>query len=198
MKTSELIDKIAPAFLSAQKNIVFAVKDATNPHLRNKYADLPSVISAVKGQLNDAGISIIQTAGDVVDGKLSLSTILMHESGQWFRSDTTMPLPKQDPQGYGSAITYARRYALSAITGLYQDDDDGNAASGVNGNGNITVMQSNQMIEEYEKAKKQLLSIATEQQRAGIEKWLKSNQTIENIKKQIERLENENRKQEAA
>jgi hypothetical protein len=130
MKTSEQIEKIAQAFLTAQKSIKFAVKDVQNPHLKNRYADLPSVIDAVKTALNDAGISIIQTAGDLIDGKMILTTVLMHESGQWFRSDTTMPLTKQDAQGYGSAVTYARRYALSAITGLYQDDDDGNYASG--------------------------------------------------------------------
>jgi hypothetical protein len=131
MKTSQEIGKIATAFLSAQKAITFAAKDATNPHFRNKYADLPAVVDAVKPALNDAGIAFIQSAGPSDDSKLHLTTRLIHTSGEWIEDTLVMPLPKQDPQGYGSAMTYARRYALAAITGLYQDDDDGNAGSGV-------------------------------------------------------------------
>lgn len=130
MKHSDSIKAIAPALLAAQKAIAFAKKDATNPHFKNKYADLPAVIEAIKPALNDAGISYIQTPAPSDDGKLHLTTTLLHESGEWIADTLVMPLPKQDPQGYGSAITYARRYALAAITGLYQDDDDGNAASG--------------------------------------------------------------------
>lgn len=130
MKHSESIKAIAPALLAAQKAIAFAKKDSTNPHFKNKYADLPAVIEAIKPALNDAGISYIQTPAPSDDGKLHLTTTLLHESGEWIADTLVMPLPKQDPQGYGSAITYARRYALAAITGLYQDDDDGNAASG--------------------------------------------------------------------
>jgi hypothetical protein len=131
MKTSESISKIAPALLQAQKAIRFAVKDATNGHLKNKYADLASVIDAVKGPLNDAGIIFIQSPAPSDDGKLHLTTRLIHESGEWIESTAVTPLQKSDPQGVGSAITYMRRYSLAAITGLYQDDDDGNAASGV-------------------------------------------------------------------
>lgn len=133
MKHSDSIKAIAPALLAAQKAIAFAKKDATNPHFKNKYADLPAVIEAIKPALNDAGISYIQTPAPSDDGKLHLTTTLLHESGEWIADTLVMPLPKQDPQGYGSAITYARRYALAAITGLYQDDDDGNAASGNRG-----------------------------------------------------------------
>jgi hypothetical protein len=131
MKTSETIGKIAPSLLQAQKAIRFAVKDATNGHLKNKYADLSSVIDAVKGPLNDAGIIFIQSPAPSDDGKLHLTTRLIHESGEWIESTAVTPLQKADPQGVGSAITYMRRYSLAAITGLYQDDDDGNAASGV-------------------------------------------------------------------
>lgn len=130
MKTSESISKIAPALLAAQKSITFAAKDATNPHFRNKYADLPAVVDAIKPALNDAGISFLQAATPSDDDKLHLTTRLIHSSGEWIEDTLVMPLPKQDPQGYGSAMTYARRYALAAMTGLYQDDDDGNAASG--------------------------------------------------------------------
>lgn len=130
MKTSDSISKIAPALLAAQKAITFAAKDATNPHFRNKYADLPAVVDAVKPALNEAGITFLQSATPSDSDKLHLVTRLLHSSGEWIEDTLVMPLPKQDPQGYGSAMTYARRYALAAITGLYQDDDDGTAASG--------------------------------------------------------------------
>jgi hypothetical protein len=130
MQHSESMKAIAPALLAAQKATEFAKKDATNPHFKNKYADLPAVIEAVKPALNAAGIVYIQTASPSDDNRLHLTTMLMHESGEWISDTLVMPLPKQDPQGYGSAMTYARRYALAAITGVYQDDDDGNAASG--------------------------------------------------------------------
>jgi hypothetical protein len=128
MRTSESISKISAALLAAQKSITFASKDATNPHFKNKYADLPAVIEAIKGPLNDAGIAFMQTPSESGSGTLTLTTRLMHESGEWIEDTATIPLPKNDPQGYGSAMTYGRRYALAAITGLYQDDDDGNAA----------------------------------------------------------------------
>ena len=125
MKTSDTITKIAPALLSAQKAITFAAKDAINPHLKSKYADLPSVIDAVKGALNDNGIMFSQTATESEPTTLRLTTRLIHESGEWIEDTATMPIAKTDPQGYGSAMTYCRRYTLAAITGLYQDDDDG-------------------------------------------------------------------------
>lgn len=129
MKTSESITKIAPALLQAQKSITFAAKDAANPFFKSKYADLPTVIDAVKPALNGVGIVFIQTATPSEHGTLSLTTRLLHESGEWIEDTATAPLQKNDPQGYGSAITYLRRYSLAAITGLYQDDDDGQAAS---------------------------------------------------------------------
>jgi hypothetical protein len=139
MKKSETISKLSAAILKAQREIKFAAKDATNPHFRNKYADLPAVIDAIKSALNDAGIAFVQTGSPSEPGTLHLTTTLLHESGEWIEDTLTMPLPKNDPQGYGSAMTYARRYALAAITGLYQDDDDGNAASGSQAKGKGTI-----------------------------------------------------------
>jgi hypothetical protein len=129
MKTSETIGKISAALLEAQQAITFASKDATNPHFHSKYADLPSVIDAVKPALNKCGIVFIQSASPSEPGTLALSTRLIHVSGEWLEDTAVMPLQKLDPQGFGSAMTYARRYSLAAFTGLYQDDDDGNAAS---------------------------------------------------------------------
>jgi hypothetical protein len=129
MNTSESIKAIAPAILKAQKAITFAVKDAKNPHFKSTYADLSSVIDAVKPALNDAGISFLQMMAPSDRDSLALTTRLIHESGEWIESTATCPLAKNDPQGYGSACTYLKRYSLASAVGLYQEDDDGNAAS---------------------------------------------------------------------
>lgn len=129
MRTSQTLEKIAPALLNAQKQITFAEKNAKNPHFKNNYADLESVIDAIKKPLNDNGIMFLQTFSPSETGKLNLTTRLVHESGEWVEDELTMPLQKNDAQGYGSAATYSRRYALAAIVGLYQADDDGNEAS---------------------------------------------------------------------
>lgn len=128
MKTSESIIKFAEAFLNAQKAITFAAKDAENKHLKSRYADLEAVIDAIKPSLNDNGISFLQAFAPSADGKLTLKTRLIHVSGEWIEDELTMPLQQSTPQGYGSAATYSRRYALAAITGLYQADDDGETA----------------------------------------------------------------------
>lgn len=129
MKTSESIKQLSAALLKAQRSIKFASKDAKNPHFKSTYADLPAVIDAIKPALNDAGLVFLQTFSPSEAGFIAVTTRLMHETGEWIEDTATVPLPKSDPQGYGSAATYARRYSLAAITGLYQDDDDGNAAS---------------------------------------------------------------------
>lgn len=129
MKTSESIKQLSAALLKAQRSITFASKDAKNPHFKSTYADLPAVIDAIKPALNDAGLVFLQTFSPSEAGFIAVTTRLMHETGEWIEDTATVPLPKSDPQGYGSAATYARRYSLAAITGLYQDDDDGNAAS---------------------------------------------------------------------
>jgi hypothetical protein len=129
MNTSETLNKIAPALLRAQRAITFAIKDSKNPAFRSTYADLSSVIEACKPALNDAGIAFMQMPCPSEPGTIALTTRLLHESGEWIESTATCPLQKVDPQGYGSANTYLRRYSLAAAVGLYQDDDDGNAAS---------------------------------------------------------------------
>jgi hypothetical protein len=129
VKTSDNLDKIAPALVKAQTAMTFAKKDTTNPHFKSTFAGLPSVIDAVKGPLNENGIAFIQTPSPSEDGKLHLTTRLIHTSGQWIEDTAVCPLPKADPQGFGSASTYIRRYSLAAITGLYQDDDDGEGAT---------------------------------------------------------------------
>lgn len=129
MTTSPDLDKLSPALLNAQKAIRWATKDSTNPHFKNSYADLRSVIEAVKGPLNDNGLTFTQTpTWHAQDARLLLTTRIMHTSGQFIEDTAACPLPKADPQGYGSALTYLRRYALGAICGLFSADDDGEAA----------------------------------------------------------------------
>lgn len=124
MEKSEQINELALALSKAQAMMTFAIKDKTNPHFRSDYADLASVLSAIRDPLSKNDLSISQ----LPDGN-NLVTILMHKSGQWLSSTTPILTTKNDAQGYGSGITYARRYALASIAGIAQDDDDANEAS---------------------------------------------------------------------
>lgn len=129
MKTSESIKAIAAALVKAQANIHGAVKDSTNPHFKSKYADLSSVMQAVKAPLLAEGIAIVQATEPSESGEVRLSTMLLHQSGEWIADTITVPVNKNDAQGYGSALTYARRYGLQSMTGCCPEDDDGNAAA---------------------------------------------------------------------
>jgi hypothetical protein len=128
MKTSESITKIAPALLEAQRTMRAAVKDATNPHFKSRYADLATVIEATKGPLNEQGIIVLQGVTSDATGVM-VETRLQHESGEWFADTLYLPVPTQTPQAYGSAITYGRRYGLQSMVTLPAEDDDGNKAS---------------------------------------------------------------------
>lgn len=134
MQTSSEIGKLFPAIVKAQAQVKAAAKDATNPHFKSKYADLGAVWEAVSEALRANDLAIIQAPGEVIEGKLHIHTRLIHSSGEWLESLASTPLPKQDPQGYGSAVTYLRRYVISALMGVVGEDDDGNGAS-VHGNG---------------------------------------------------------------
>ena len=129
MKTSESITKIASALVSAQKDFLSAKKTSDNPFFKSKYADLQSVISAVKESLNENGIAFIQSPTESEGDVLKLTTRLLHESGEWIEDTSVCPLVKRDPQAFGSALSYLRRYSLSAMCGIYQADDDGNEAT---------------------------------------------------------------------
>lgn len=129
MKTSEKIDLISKALCLAQNDIGAAVKGSQNPYFKSKYADLQAVIEAVKEPLNKHGISFLQLVNSNGDGD-KLETILLHESGQFISAESKVYCNKpNDPQAFGSGITYAKRYALQAALGLPTEDDDGNAAS---------------------------------------------------------------------
>jgi hypothetical protein len=131
MDKSETIIELAKALVKAQGQISPALKDSENPHFRSKYADLSSVWAACRKPLTDNGLSVVQMPVDApTPGSVALTTLLLHTSGEYISSTVSAPLTKQDAQGIGSALTYLRRYALSAIIGVVADeDDDGNAAS---------------------------------------------------------------------
>lgn len=120
--------KIASAFVKAQKSFSPALKKSTNPHFKSKYVDLDGCIEAVVDALNENGIAFIQRTHDCEHG-VALETLLIHESGEMLSGGIfRVPAIKNDPQAYGSALTYARRYSLMATCGIAPEDDDGNAA----------------------------------------------------------------------
>lgn len=127
---SEQIHEIAAALAKAQGKIEGASKDKQNPHLKNRYADLASAWDACRAALSENGISVVQAPGDGDAGAISVTTLLMHQSGQWLEGRLSMRPAKGDPQSIGSVITYARRYSLMAMVGIAPEDDDGNAAAG--------------------------------------------------------------------
>ena len=120
---------IASALVKAQKAFGPALKTSTNPHFRSRYADLSACVEAVITGLNDNGIALIQQTHDSESG-VCVETLFLHESGESLSAGKLhVPATKQDAQGYGSALTYARRYSLMAACGIAPEDDDGNAAS---------------------------------------------------------------------
>ena len=128
MQKSDSIKDLAAALNKAQDQMSGALKDSKNPFFKSSYADLSSVVAAVKEPFADNGLSYSQFPV-FEDGKVGVETILMHTSGQWLCGVLLLPMTKQDPQAAGSAITYARRYALQSIAGVPSEDDDGNKAS---------------------------------------------------------------------
>jgi hypothetical protein len=120
---------ISTALVKAQKEFGPALKTSTNPHFRSRYADLSACVEAVIDALNNNGIALIQKSHSCDNGVI-VETVFIHESGETLDCGVLhVPASKQDPQGYGSALTYARRYSLMAACGIAPEDDDGNAAS---------------------------------------------------------------------
>ena len=131
MKTSESIKELAAALAKAQSMYSHAKKENKNEYFKSNYADLASCIDAAKKPLADNGLSVAQVI-DCADGEgMWLETILLHSSGEWISGKYPIKPSKPDPQSIGSALSYSRRYAFCAITGIAADDDDGNSASQV-------------------------------------------------------------------
>lgn len=126
---SETITNLMGALLKVQGQVDGVAKDSTNPHFRAKYASLEAVHDALRGPLQDAGLVVMQAPGEFMEGTLALTTFIAHaESGEWIKSTLQIPVGKQDPQGAGSALSYAERYSLMAMFCLPAVDDDGEAA----------------------------------------------------------------------
>lgn len=121
--------QIASSLVKAQRAFGPALKTSTNPHFRSRYADLSACVEAVIDALNENGIYLLQKNYDCNDG-IMCETVFVHESGEMLECGIVhFPAVKQDPQGYASALTYARRYSLMSACGIAPEDDDGNAGS---------------------------------------------------------------------
>lgn len=129
MLTSESINDLAAALAKAQAVMAGASKDKTNPAFKSKYADLASVWDACREALTANGIAVVQMTRPSEAQEVIVETRLCHSSGQWIEGALAIPVTKNDAQGFGSCLTYARRYALAAAVGVAPDDDDGNAAA---------------------------------------------------------------------
>ena len=129
MKQSESITDLATALCLAQAEMGGAIKDSNNPFFKSSYADLTSVIKVIKEPFAKWGLSFVQLPVTSAGGNgIGVSTMLMHKSGQWLQGEYLLPMDKVTPQGAGSAITYARRYALQSLVGIPSVDDDSELA----------------------------------------------------------------------
>lgn len=129
MNQSESINELATALAKAQGVVCNATKNAQNPHLKNRYADLASVLDEAREPLVSNSLAIITLPTSTSNEGVEFTSKVIHASGQWMSTSFVMPLQKRDAQGLGSALTYARRYSYAAWLGIAQEDDDGNAAS---------------------------------------------------------------------
>ena len=121
------IGTLSEALSVAQGDLTGAIKDSNNPFFKSKYADLAAVQDAIRGPFSKNGLAYIQTT-EIHETGVVVITMLTHKSGEWIRGKLRMTPTKNDPQGIGSCITYARRYALAAIAGIAQVDDDAEGA----------------------------------------------------------------------
>jgi hypothetical protein len=128
MNQSPTIGALAAALAKAQGSYEVAVKDAANPFFKSKYLTLAGALDAVRDALSANGLAVVQQV-DAAE-KLVLHSTLLHASGEWIASSYPINPVKADPQGIGSAVSYARRYSLMALVGLAAEDDDGEAAHG--------------------------------------------------------------------
>lgn len=129
MERSPEIQELAAALAKAQAAIAGAAKSNINPAFKSKYADLASVWDACRGPLTANGLSVAQLPSIEEGGRVGVTTLLLHSSGQFLSATVSVMPTKTDAQGLGSAVTYLRRYGLSAMVGVAPEDDDGNAAS---------------------------------------------------------------------
>jgi ERF superfamily len=127
MMQSELLNELAAALAKAQGGMENAAMNRTNPHFKSRYADLASVLDAIRKPLSENGLAITQSM-EIREGGMVLRTVMIHTSGQWLASEYPLPATAR-PQEMGSAQTYARRYSLAALVcNSADEDDDANGA----------------------------------------------------------------------
>ena len=167
MNKSDSIAELAFALAKAQGAMKGAIKDSANPFFKSKYADLASVVEAIRVAFSSNGLSYIQTVEPSDKDEVRVETTLLHSSGEWISCGVlSLPVSKADAQGYGSALTYARRYSLSAAVGVAPEDDDGNAASAakpkndVDWGPHITAIKAAMTMEELQESFKIAYKIA--------------------------------------
>lgn len=131
MQSSPTIGALCAALAKAKTQYSSAKKDAKNPFFKSDYLTLAGAHGAADGALSAHGLAVLQSTC-YSDASITLTTVLMHESGEWVSGTYPVNPVKNDPQGIGSAMTYARRYSYMAIVGLAAEDDDGNQASNRN------------------------------------------------------------------
>ena len=153
---------INAAFLKAQMKFGPALKSATNPHFRSKYADLSACVEAVIDALNSEGLALTQETLPHPDGVV-VRTILLHSAGgRLFLGELFMPAIKLDPQGFGSALTYCRRYSLLAAMGLAPEDDDGNSASKAAPKTNARISATMGVFDTLQEARQVIISLVAQ------------------------------------
>lgn len=164
---SESIAKLSEALAKAQGEITGALKDSANPFFKSKYADLASCWDACRAPLAKNGLAVIQLAESDSEAVI-LTTVLSHLSGEWIEGRLRVTPKDATPQAFGSALTYARRYALTAMVGVAQVDDDGNSASGkgaINPRGDMTDAPNAEVSQDHGKRLRQLFEAGD---RAGL------------------------------
>lgn len=147
---TESVKNIAAALVKVQANLKGARKTKENPHLKSKYADLASVWEACHEALTANEIAVVQ-APAFEGGLMFVDTTLLHSSGESLTGRYFVRPVKEDPQGYGSAFTYARRYSLLGMIGITNEDDDANRASGRNKGGDISKVKGKDSISAVER-----------------------------------------------
>jgi hypothetical protein len=130
IRHSDQLAQLGAALALAQNEIEAASKDSLNPHFKSRYADLASVWEACRKALCKNGLAVLQPISGDGSQRVTVTTILLHKSGEWIAGDLTLAAAQATPQAIGSAITYGRRYGLAAMVGVAPDDDDGEAAEG--------------------------------------------------------------------
>jgi hypothetical protein len=126
---SETIGKLAGALAKAQSQMTMVEGKSTNPFFNSKYASLAAVLEVAMPALNANEVALVQgNRWDSSDNGFYITSMLMHSSGEWIKSEIRMPISKKDAHGIGAATTYGRRYLLSSMVGVAQADDDGNGA----------------------------------------------------------------------